>query len=53
MNGTRLVVKNLGRNIFFAEILTEKFKSEIVDFPRIILTSDKVIKFSRKQFPVK
>lgn len=53
MKDTRLVVKNLGRNLLSAEILTVKFKSEILDFPRIILTSDEVIKFSRKQFPIK
>lgn len=53
VNGTRLVVKNLGRNLLTAQILTGKFKGEIVDIPRIILTSEEVIKFSRKQFPVK
>jgi hypothetical protein len=55
-NGTRLIVKSIGRYIIKAEILTGSRKGEIAMIPRIKLTpSDTALPFSfdRLQFPIK
>ncbi|XP_043481254.1 ATP-dependent DNA helicase PIF1-like [Leptopilina heterotoma] len=55
-NGTRLVVKSLLTNVISAEIITGKYKGEIVFIPRIDLSpSQDVLPFKivRRQFPVR
>lgn len=53
-NGTRLVVKQLLRNIIEATILTGCGVGETVFIPRIpIINSDTAVRFKRIQYPVK
>ena len=52
-NGTRMVVKQLGRNIIEIEILTGSGAGQRVMIPRITLApSEMSIPFRRRQFPV-
>ncbi|XP_043473610.1 uncharacterized protein LOC122505828 [Leptopilina heterotoma] len=55
-NGTRLVVKSLMKNVISAEILSGKFKGEIVFIPRIDLSPSQdtfPFKMVRRQFPIR
>ena len=54
-NGTRLICRRLLPHLIEAEILTGKFKGNIVLLPRISFnTADSYpVQFSRRQFPVK
>lgn len=53
-NGTRLVVKQLMKNVIEASILNGKFRGEDVLLPRIpIITTDVPIEFKRVQFPIR
>eukprot|EP00102_Acyrthosiphon_pisum_P019850 XP_016657060.1 PREDICTED: uncharacterized protein LOC107882737 [Acyrthosiphon pisum] len=52
-NGTRLVIKRITGNVLEATILTEKFKGEIVQLPRIpMIPSESPIPITRLQFPI-
>ena len=54
MNGTRLIVKRLMKNIIVARILTGVDAGEEVLIPRIgLIPSDCFVEFKRVQFPVK
>ena len=54
MNGTRLIVKRLMKNIIVARILTGVAAGEEVLIPRIgLIPSDCFVEFKRVQFPVK
>ena len=54
VNGTRLIVKDLRKNLIVATIITGEFSGETVFIPRISLSpSDHPIEFRRTQFPVK
>ena len=53
-NGTRLVVRKLGRRVLECEIMGGSFAGRIHLIPRITLTNDEFgFKLSRKQFPVR
>ena len=56
-NGTRLLIKELKRNVIIAEILTGSGKGNVELIPRIILdstrSSDIPFQLRRRQFPVK
>lgn len=53
-NGTRLVVKNLLRNVLQAKIITGCAKGEEVFIPRIpIIFEEAIVPFKRIQFPIK
>ena len=54
MNGTRLIVKRLMKNVIVATILTGVAAGEDVLIPRIgLIPSDFFVEFKRMQFPVK
>ena len=53
-NGTRLVVRQLLRNLIIADIITGEYAGETVFIPRITLSpNDTVYEFQRTQFPVR
>ena len=53
-NGTRLVVRQLLRNLIVADIITGEYAGETVFIPRITLSpNDTVYEFQRTQFPVR
>ncbi|XP_045800265.1 uncharacterized protein LOC123894338 [Trifolium pratense] len=54
-NGTRLQVKELGKNIITAVVINEKMDGEVVYIPRMdLIPSDSGLpfKFCRRQFPI-
>ena len=54
MNGTRLIVKRLMRNVIVATVMTGVAEGEDVLIPRIgMMTSDFFVDFKRTQFPVR
>ena len=54
VNGTRMVVKNLHKNIIEATILSGDAEGDVVFIPRIpIIPSDLPFEFKRLQFPVR
>ena len=54
MNGTRLIVTQLHKNVIVAKILTGVAEGEDVFLPRIgLVPSDYPFEFKRMQFPVK
>ena len=53
-NGTRLVVRKLGRRVLECEIMGGSFAGRIHLIPRITLTNEEFgFKLSRRQFPVR
>lgn len=53
-NGTRLIIKQMFRNVIEATILIGKFKGEDVLIPRIpMISTDMSFQFKRVQFPVR
>lgn len=55
VNGTKILITKLAKNLIFGKIISGRFKNQDIEIPRIWISSDREepIKFTRLQFPVK